>query len=632
MITLGNVLSEDNIYLAIEEICSKKDRKNEDGKSELRELWDVNSEDIVEMVYKGIYEPKVVQQYEILKIDGRRRIISDYNLIDKLILRAIEQALRPEIEDMLHENCFAYRHGKGYVKAVQQAANYIEEGNIWVAEIDIAHYFDCIDLQRMMQLLAPLVDNRLHMLIEKYLYGKIEYEYHVRNNVVGLIQGSPLSPLLSNLFLNNFDWMIWSKYKHVRFSDNINIYTPTRDEALSIYNRSKDKLAGIGLDINKNKSGVFEAAKRIFLGYQFSVNTKKHKVTASRFKEKSHEVYKCWHKSAIQKIGKNYHLINDGILTRKDYNILFENESGKYIIPVEVVDSINIYSNVVFSSDFFKFANERRLRINFFDEFGENTGNYVASYGDSRAPVMLKQAEIYLDETKRHNLAKSMEIASVHNIRANLRYYKKHSKEDVFDEVITALSSTIKAMNETSTVKELLLLEARARQIYYSMFSVIVKNEDFIFEKRTRRPPKDPINALISFGNVFLYNKIATEIRKSSLDIRIGLIHATNRRSESLNLDIADIFKPVIVDRVIFTLINRKMIDAKMHFVYEKDESVYLNKEGKRLFIQELENKLKSSLTISEKVYTYDSLIREEVSKIYRAVMYDVKYKPYKYQ
>ena len=101
-----------------------------------------------------------------------------------------------------------------------------------------------------------------------------------------------------------------------------------------------------------------------------------------------------------------------------------------------------------------------------------------------------------------------------------------------------------------------MLVEARARELYYRMINEIISNEDFHFTIRTKRPPKDPINALISFENVYLYNRIATEINKTSLDIRIGFVHFTTNRSQSLNLDLADIFKPIIVDRVIFSLIN----------------------------------------------------------------------------
>ena len=115
------------------------------------------------------------------------------------------------------------------------------------------------------------------------------------------------------------------------------------------------------------------------------------------------------------------------------------------------------------------------------------------------------------------------------------------------------------------------------------------------------------------------------------MDIRIGFVHATNIRCQSLNLDIADLFKPLIVDRAIFTVINRHMIHASEHFEKTEDGGIYLNKEGKQIFINELENKVYQKQTEENLPRTYDTRIREEIHKIFRFVCHDEKYKPFKY-
>ena len=130
---------------------------------------------------------------------------------------------------------------------------------------------------------------------------------------------------------------------------------------------------------------------------------------------------------------------------------------------------------------------------------------------------------------------------------------------------------------------------------------------------------------------MFLYRKIAVEIYKSSLDIRIGILHSTNRRSESLNLDIAELFKPLIVDRVIFTMIHNKELNKDLHFTHEEDGSVYLNKEGKKKFIKRLEDKLGQKITVKGESLSYHTLIRKEIQKIFKAIVYEESYKPYKY-
>lgn len=167
--------------------------------------------------------------------------------------------------------------------------------------------------------------------------------------------------------------------------------------------------------------------------------------------------------------------------------------------------------------------------------------------------------------------------------------------------------------------------------MYYASFNLILKDSQFKFIKRTKRPPEDSLNAMISFGNTLLYQIIATEIYKTRLDIRISYLHSSLRRYENLNLDIAEIFKPIVIDKVIFLLVNKHMIDSKLHF--EKNgKSVLLNKEGKKIFITQINKKLYSKVKIKEKNYTYYELIREEVLKILRYFKTQQEHVPYKYR
>ena len=134
---------------------------------------------------------------------------------------------------------------------------------------------------------------------------------------------------------------------------------------------------------------------------------------------------------------------------------------------------------------------------------------------------------------------------------------------------------------------------------------------------------------MISFANTVLYNLIAMEINKTSLDIRVAFVHATNAREESLNLDIADIFKPLIVDRTIFSLINRRMIDPKLHFQTFENGGVYLTEEGKRILLSELFRKLDSTITDHETQKSYRQLIRDDVRTL-AAAMRGGKYKGFR--
>ena len=114
-----------------------------------------------------------------------------------------------------------------------------------------------------------------------------------------------------------------------------------------------------------------------------------------------------------------------------------------------------------------------------------------------------------------------------------MKYYQKRIQSKNLDKAVITFGQIIAELNRSKDTEGLMLLEARARQLYYSMFNEIMNEEDFVFTKRTRRPPRDALNAMISFGNTYLYNRIATEIRKSTLDIRIGF-HPRNDQPKSV--------------------------------------------------------------------------------------------------
>lgn len=187
-------------------------------------------------------------------------------------------------------------------------------------------------------------------------------------------------------------------------------------------------------------------------------------------------------------------------------------------------------------------------------------------------------------------------------------------------------------MNQADSIENILLTEARCRQKYYRCFNEMIMNEEFCFTVRSRRPPKDEINAMISFGNVYLYQKVAQIIRRTSVDIRISFVHSAMQRYENLNLDIADIFKPIIVDRVICTLINKRMIIKDKHFQKEEQGATFLNNEGKQIMLQELEHKMKQVVTVNVIKYTYERLIYQEIKNLENSFLKGQRYKPFKYQ
>ncbi len=632
MITIDSILSKKNIATAFEHFSIKKNGGGTDRSdpTELKTYWEQNGERIKEQIRSCTYNPGVIAEYEIINGKGKRRVVTKFNDVDRLITRLLSQKLSRFYNPTFLNNSCAYQDNKGVVTATDLARNYIEEGNEFVVEIDIEHFFDEIDLEMLYALLENRIkDIAVLHLLKEYLYCIVSNDGVTRQISKGILQGSSMSPVLSNLYLHSFDEYLENKgLNWVRFADDINIYVDSEEAGEQVYSEVCQVLIKkYKLPINQQKSGVFDAYERRYLGYDFHRRGKH--VIVSRHSYQKQGYYREWHPCVVEKVNREYHITKGGILNKKDYALIFENTDEKHHIPVEATEQLDLYNDVTITNSVIRTLSYENVRLGIYDRFGDLLGYYIPEGYSADSKILLMQCMEYSDKASRLKTAKAMEIAAIHNIRANIRYYGKKKQNELTD-TESYLSQGIKEMNECKDVEGLLLVEARCRQQYYRAFNIILGNKDFYFDKRTKQPPMDPINALISFGNTVLYNRIQQKIWKTSLDSRIGVFHAAGKRNHSLNLDFADMFKPLTVDRTIFTLINRGQIRIS-DFVNHEGGGIYLNDSGKRLFIECFEEKMSSKLTVKDRPMTYDQLIEREIYNYIEHIKTGAKYAPYKY-
>ena len=206
-----------------------------------------------------------------------------------------------------------------------------------------------------------------------------------------------------------------------------------------------------------------------------------------------------------------------------------------------------------------------------------------------------------------------------------LKYYRKKGKN--LDEYISDIDEKLGQLKNSKTTNEIMAYEGNIREKYYKAFNIILENEDFKFTVRSKRPPKDKLNALISFGNSMMYTSVLSEIYKTNLDPRIGYLHSTNNRKFTLNLDVAEIFKPIIVDRVIFSVLNKKIITAK-----DFDDNyggILLKDSGRKKFVEEYNKKLLTTINHKEigTTVSYKRIIRLELYKLQKLITEEKEYK-----
>lgn len=325
---------------------------------------------------------------------------------------------------------------------------------------------------------------------------------------------------------------------------------------------------------------------------------------------------------------KSAYIFNDGDLKRKDSTVYFTTEDGnKRYLPIEDLSEIYIFGEVTVSKKFLELATQKQILLHFFNYHEYYTGTYYPREHYNSGYMILKQAEFYLDDMKRKYIAFKIIKGSYRNMLQVLKYYASRGKN--VNEQMKQIEQLYQRLSYGMTIEEMMALEGNIREVYYSTFDEILGDPDFIFERRSRRPPKNQLNTLISFGNSILYTTVLSEIYNTHLDPRIGFLHTTNNRRFTLNLDIAEIFKPIIVDRTIFTLISKKMLTTK-HFD-KKLDGITIKGEGKKIFIQELEEKLKTTINYKRlgKQISYRRLIRLELYKLEKHLIGEEPYEPF---
>ncbi|HOA96820.1 type I-B CRISPR-associated endonuclease Cas1b [Acetivibrio saccincola] len=324
---------------------------------------------------------------------------------------------------------------------------------------------------------------------------------------------------------------------------------------------------------------------------------------------------------------KSAYIFNNGELKRKDSTVLFESDGVKNYLPIEDITDIYVFGEVTVSKKFLEIASQKEILLHFFNYYEYYVGTYYPREHYNSGYMILKQAEYYLDTSKRFFLAKMFVYGASRNILSVLKYYHKRGKD--LEKEISTIESLTDRIDSASEISELMAIEGNIRDIYYDGFDKIINDELFEFKRRTKRPPLNRLNSLISFGNSLLYTCVLSEIYKTHLDPRIGYLHTTNNRRFTLNLDVAEIFKPIIVDRTIFTLTGRKMLSEK-HFE-KKAGGVILNDAGKKVFVSQFNEKLKTTLmhkSLGREV-SYRRLIRMELYKLQKHFMGEENFSPY---
>lgn len=332
---------------------------------------------------------------------------------------------------------------------------------------------------------------------------------------------------------------------------------------------------------------------------------------------------------------RTFYLFSSGRLERKDNTLKFtpikddegeEQELPPRYLPVEDIAEIYAFGSLRTNSSLFNFLGQKDIPVHYYDYYENYTGSFMPRDGLLAGRVLLAQAKTYENKKRRTELARKFIQGAAWNMVQNLNYYNRRGKE--LTDPVTQMKQLTGTLEQTKSVEEVMGIEGNIRKIYYACFDTII--DDFSMGERTKQPPQNEVNALISFGNMMCYSETLRAIHQTQLNPTISFLHTPGERWYSLSLDISEIFKPILVDRVIFKTLNKRILSEQC---FDKQlNRCLLNDKGKKLFVKAMEDRYDETFrhrSLGRNV-SYRHLIKLECYKLLKDIMGLEEYKPFK--
>ena len=328
-------------------------------------------------------------------------------------------------------------------------------------------------------------------------------------------------------------------------------------------------------------------------------------------------------------MAKNHtrYIFSMGKLSRKDNSIAFRNEKGNFYIPIENVREIYCFNEVSFNTKFLDFISKAGVVMHLFNYNGNYSGTFYPKESLISGDLTIKQSFAFINN--RLHIAKRIVYAIALNIYEVLYHYYRHDKKELKPYLGWLKKDIPKLLDKDISINQILFIEGQIWNRFYESFKYFLP-QDFLMNKRVKRPPDNPMNALISFGNTLLYTKTISAIYQTHLNQSISFLHSPREGRFSLSLDLSEAFKPIIVFKTIFELVGRKQIQVTKHFDKSLNYAL-LNETGKKIFINAFENRINETFLhpkLKRKV-SYKHCIKLDGYKLIKFILENKKFTPF---
>ncbi|MGB7983288.1 MAG: CRISPR-associated endonuclease Cas1 [Candidatus Nanopelagicales bacterium] len=569
---------------------------------------------ISQQLRTGTWQPSPVVHLEVAKSSGGRRHLGVPGLEDRIVERSILAVVDPLIDPILMPWSFAYRRGLGVDDAIRALVEARDLDYTWVVRCDIKDCFAQIPRWKVTEALSKVCDDPdlVHLvrdLVDRRLVGRNAPRLPRGR---GLHQGSPLSPLLANLYLDGFDRaMADSGWQVLRFADDIAIPTRDRGDAEDALASASEAAASIDLELNLGKSEI--------LSFDTGVDFLGQTVTASSgagVEPSSHPfetmVY-VTHQGAI-------------IRTRGERLIVEHGEQTLMRLNLKRIRQVVLLGRIGMTTPFLRQALLRGIEVVLLEDDGEFVGRFTPQIRGT-AHLRMMQYACAAKPARSLDLAKHFVMGKIQNMRVQLQRLDRRMEEPIFGPAIRRMDRARTNASEALTLPALMGCEGAATREYFQGWQRGLPAE-WEFAGRVRRPPTDPINAMLSFGYTLLTQEGESAAEVAGLDPHVGFLHQAQLGRPALALDLIEEFRPVIVDQVVLTLVNRGAVQPA-DFQDDPERGCRLTPTARNVLVAAFERRILQLVTYqSGRRMSYRNALHMQAKSVAKVVSADADYRP----
>jgi len=558
--------------------------------------------DLSDALARGDYRPGPHRRVEIPKGSGGTRTLSIPCVVDRVAQTSAQLVLSPLIEPELEDDSYAYRPGRGVDDAVRRVAALRAEGFHWVLDADIEAFFDRVPHDGLLDRLAEtMTEGPLTELIALWLSSAAPTGR-------GLPQGSPLSPLLANLYLDRVDERLSGRnVRLVRYADDFVVLAKTEAGAMAALEAARRALAELGLVLHPEKTRVLDFDRGLaFLGHLFvrglvlkkgpagdgpssdeailaDLARRDHETERREVDESAKEEVR--REAGLEAAFRVLHLRSPD--RRLDVrNTAFSVQAAEGLgsdvrwreilaVPHQALDRIDLWPGTDLTLEARRHALSTDTLVALVGGSGRTEG-WLAPSLAPRAERRLAQARLVLDPVRRLDLARRIVDGRIRNQRALLRRLNRNRSDVEVASAARALGVILRRLPEAGGLSELMGYEGQAGALYWPALARCAPGHTF--HKRDR-PASDPLNLILNFTAWLLERDVATAASRVDLDPGLGVLHQTRDRGDALVFDLMEEFRAPLAESVTLYVFNNRILSDR-DFEWNEATGLRLGRRG----------------------------------------------------